>query len=638
MKKHTIIGMAGHIDHGKTALIRALTGIQTDRLKEEQERGITIDIGFAYWKENVTIIDVPGHEKFVRNMVAGVSTVDLFLLVIAADDGVMPQTVEHLEILKFFGVRDGVVALNKIDLVTEDWLMMVEEDIDQLLKKYGFADVPVIPVSTTQSRGMDDLLKALDLKMSRLEPRSGMRPFRLNVDRSFSAKGFGSIVTGTVLSGQVKVGDSLQILPRDVLTKVRGVQVHQQSREAVSGGQRAAINLAGLDKEELQRGTVLVEPDTIKPTREILALIKTIDHLQIKLKRHGRVHVHIGTQELIGRLNWFDEGATLESDQTYHMRIKLHSAAVSAPGDAILLRSISPVTTIAGGKILCLQAPGMRRVQANWSEIFNRLQSDKPEQRLEVVLQLRDFRPLGYSALKQQLFEHDDTLRGALDSLLAQKRMVVFEHKKEWHYLSREAYDAYIQQIMKTMQEYADEQPLSQGLNIQQIINRLKKHKMDEHVVKITIQEAVDRDLLIFDGSVYTLKKDTQKKAVDQIQDKILEFYIQKGFQPPDLNEVGITLGLQPAEVKNLTQRLSRDGLLKSISGKFYMHHQIFEQIIEFLRNHFSKNDQIDVVTFKTFIGGSRKFAIPMLEYFDANGYTRRSGDYRVGGPELNDD
>ena len=638
MKEHIIIGMAGHIDHGKTALIRALTGIQTDRLKEEQERGITIDIGFAYWKDNITIIDVPGHEKFVRNMVAGVSTVDMFLLVIAADDGVMPQTIEHLEILKFFGVREGVVALNKIDLVPDDWLMMVQEDIGQFLSKYGFADVPIIPVSATQNRGMEDLLKALELKMSQFKPRSGIRPFRLNVDRSFSAKGVGSIVTGTVLSGQAKVGDSLQILPRNVLTKVRGVQVHQQSREVVMGGQRAAINLAGLDKEELQRGTVLVAPDTIKPTREILALIKTIDHLQMKVKRHGRVHVHIGTQEFIGRLNWFDEGATLESDQTYHMRIKLHSTAVTAPGDAILLRSISPVTTIAGGKILCLQAPGMQRLRDNWSDIFSRLQSDKPEQRLEVILRLRDFKSLSYSALRQQLFEHDDTLRGAFDSLLAQKRIFVFEHKKEWHYLSREAYDAYIQQIMKAMQEYADEQPLSQGLNIQQIVNRLKKQKMDEHVLKIAIQEVVDRELLIFDGSVYTMKKDAQKKAVDQIQDKILEFYFQKGYQPPDLNEVGTTLGLQPAEVKNLTQRLSRDGLLKSISGKFYMHHQIFRQIIEFLRHHFSTQDQIDVVTFKTFIGGSRKFAIPLLEYFDANGYTRRSGDYRVAGSELNED
>lgn len=638
MKEHIIIGMAGHIDHGKTALIHALTGIQTDRLKEEQERGITIDIGLAYWKDNVTIIDVPGHERFVRNMVAGVSMVDMFLLVIAADDGVMPQTIEHLEILKFFGVQEGLVALNKIDLVADDWLTIVQEDIRQFLNRYGFTEVPIIPVSAIQKRGMEDLLSALELKMSRIKPKAVMQPFRLNVDRSFNAKGFGCIVTGTVLSGQVKVGDPVHILPHNLVTKVRGLQVHQQNREAVIGGQRAAINLAGLDKKELPRGTVVVEPDSLQPTGEILALIKTIDHLPLKVKRHGQVHVHIGTQELIGRLNWFDEGNMLESDQTYHMRLKLQKATIAAPGDAILLRSISPVTTIAGGKILFLQAPGMKQLQNNWLEIFKRLQSDEIEQRLKVLFELRDLKPLSYSLIKQLLFERDDTLTNALDALLVRHQIVLFESKKEKHYISQKAYDTYIQQIRKTIQEHSDEQPLSRGLNIQQIVNRLKKHKMDEQVIKIALHEALEKDLLTFDGTVYNLKKDARNRALDQVQTKILEFYLLKGFHPPDLSEVGTSLGLQPAEVKNLTQRLSRDGMLKSINGKFYIHHQLFEQIIEFLRDHFSKTDRIDLFTFKNYIGGSRKYAIPLLEYLDANGYTRRGGDYRVAGPELNAD
>ncbi|MEJ2545044.1 MAG: selenocysteine-specific translation elongation factor, partial [Calditrichaceae bacterium] len=360
MNDHIIIGMAGHIDHGKTALIKALTGIETDQHKEERERGITIDIGFAYWKNNITIIDVPGHEKFIRNMAAGVSALDLFLLVIAADDGIMPQTKEHLEILKFFGAEDGIVALNKIDLVDEEWQLLVQDEVRTFLNNHGFKNVPVVPVSAIKNKGIENLHNIISEKVSGIKKHVKDRPFRLNIDRSFSIKGFGSVVTGTILSSKVKPGDNITLLPINKSVKVRGIQVHQADIEAALAGQRAAINITGVEKDDLPRGTVLVEENSLVPSTTFLAEISTIKNLKYKLKKHSKVHIHIGTQELLGKIFWFEDDLYLQENKTYYMHIKLSESGVAAPGDAILIRSFSPVTTIAGGKVLYIDPPGIR--------------------------------------------------------------------------------------------------------------------------------------------------------------------------------------------------------------------------------------------------------------------------------------
>ena len=283
MKKHTIIGTAGHIDHGKTALIRALTGIDADRLKEEKERGITIDIGFAYWRDDVTIIDVPGHEKFIRNMVAGVSTIDFFLLVIAADDGIMPQTIEHLDILQFFHVNDGIVVINKIDLVESDWLDLVSEEVSELMNRYGLGHLPVFKVSAVNGTNIESLKSAMEAKVSSLEEKHIKQPFRLLVDRSFSIKGFGTVVTGTVLSGLLHKGDEVDQLPQERRLKVRGIQTHITDITEVSSGYRAAINLQGIDKTDIQRGDVICRPGSMRSCTTFTGQMRTIAELPVRV-------------------------------------------------------------------------------------------------------------------------------------------------------------------------------------------------------------------------------------------------------------------------------------------------------------------------------------------------------------------
>jgi len=300
MKKHTIIGTAGHIDHGKTAVIRALTGIDADRLKEEKERGITIDIGFAYWKDDVTILDVPGHEKFIRNMVAGVSTIDLFLLVIAADDGIMPQTVEHLDILNFFNIKDGIVILNKIDLVDEEWLSLVEEDIRALLKKYNLDAISIVKVSATTNKNIDTLRELIERKIEEQTEIVSTQPFRLFVDRSFTIKGFGTVVTGTVLSGILQKSEDIKVLPQDITKRVRGLQVHGKETDTVKSGDRAAINLQGISKVQISRGDALIKDNTLLGSSEFIGSLRTVSNIQPRINNRTKVRVYIGTAERIG--------------------------------------------------------------------------------------------------------------------------------------------------------------------------------------------------------------------------------------------------------------------------------------------------------------------------------------------------
>ena len=453
MNDHIIIGMAGHIDHGKTALIKALTGIETDQHKEERERGITIDIGFAYWKENITIIDVPGHEKFIRNMAAGVSALDLFILVIAADDGIMPQTVEHLEILKFFGANDGLVALNKIDLVDDEWHLLVEDEIQKFLENHGFKNVPIVPVSAVEGKGIDTLEKMLSDKISTVKKRTGNRPFRLNIDRSFSIKGFGTVVTGTILSSEVKSGDTLTLLPRDMSVKVRGTQVHQSDTKLASAGQRAAINIANADKDEMPRGAVLVEEGSLLPCKTFLAKITTIKDLKFKLKKHDKVHIYIGTQELVGKIFWFDDDNSLQENLTYHMHIKLSEPCVTAPGDAVLIRSFSPVDTIAGGKVLYIDPPGIRQIEKNWSEIFNNLLHDDLISAVKQVFYFLGYKSLTINALRKILFEKESVINDTMEKLIKQKYLTEFIYKNERHFVSASSMDQGIQDIEEMINE-----------------------------------------------------------------------------------------------------------------------------------------------------------------------------------------
>ncbi len=635
MNQHTIIGMAGHIDHGKTALIKALTGIQTDQHKEEKERGITIDIGFAYWKDNVTIIDVPGHEKFIRNMVAGVNALDLFLLVIAADDGIMPQTIEHLEILKFFGAKQGIVALNKIDLVDEEWQLLVQDEVKSFLKHHGYTNIPIIPVSAVDAEGIDTLEKILFDKISHLKKSIVERPFRLNIDRSFTIKGFGSVVTGTVLSSQVKTGDTLTLLPKNIPVKVRGIQVHQSNTQYASAGQRAAINIANVEKDKMPRGTVLVEENSLLPCKAFLAEIKTIVNLRYKLKKHSKVRIHIGTQELLGKIYWFGDTSSLNENAIYQMHIKLDEPGITAPGDAVLIRSFSPMTTVAGGKVLCIDPPGIRQIESNWNEIFGNLSNNDLLKKVKQIFDFQGYKSLTNKAIRLKFLETESVIMDALDRLIKQKYLTKFVYKNETHYVSSVSMDMGIKIIESEIENIREQDKLKSGYNFQQLLNILRPYNFSEPFLEWTLKSAVKSGSMIFKGSEYNTQTASENDEMNIIRQKIIELYKQSRYAAPDLNETAHQLNLESKTMKNLMISLTQTGELKSIGGKFYIHREVMNELLEFIKHHFSKNSELDVAVLRNFTGCSRKYLIPIFEYLDANKFTERRGDVRIAGPDL---
>ncbi|MBN2423648.1 MAG: selenocysteine-specific translation elongation factor [Calditrichaceae bacterium] len=632
MKNHTIIGMAGHIDHGKTAIIRALTGIETDRLKEEQERKITIDIGFAYWKKNVTIIDVPGHEKFIRNMVAGVNAVDLFLLVIAADDGIMPQTLEHLDILKFFNIKDGVIALNKTDLVDHEWLSMVKVEISELIEAYGLNNIPIIPVSAVKSEGIEQLNKAIADKISALSYKPVQQPFRLNVDRSFSAHGFGTVVTGAVLSDKIIVEQRVTILPDNKTVKVRGIEVHQtQTNEAVQG-QRAAINLAGINAEEICRGKVLTAPGSLESCRELLAVIRTSKYLKLSPKKFGQVRIHLGTSELTGNINWFEEDKRWQADQEYHVHIKLSEQGVAVPGDPVLIRNISPVHTLAGGKILLTNPPGIKN-KDNLKAWFSKLSSDVVADKILCLMEMRGLKTASLSDLQKNFFLDEDLLSNEIDNLVERKLVIMNPvNNEQVLFLGKN-----LEQAMALIRDkiLSKKEAGGEGYSLNELKQSFVPKFMDEHYLTLALKDCVGKGILFEKDQNYYLDDPAKNEKEINNLNKIANKYLDCRFTAPALEELAAELAMNPADIKRITGKLAQDGKLISIGGKYYLHHQVFTELIQFLRDYFVQYKEIDISRLKEYTGSTRKYLIPLLEYLDRQRYTDRTGDLRKKGISL---
>ncbi len=353
--KHFVLGTAGHVDHGKTALIKALTGIDTDRLKEEKERGITIELGFASLHlpsgQTLGIVDVPGHEKFIKNMVSGAAGIDLVMMVIAADEGIMPQTKEHLHICSLLGISKGIVALTKIDLVEKDWLELVKSEISEFLQGTFLEGAPIVPVSAVKEEGLADLIEALEATVSNIPEKADSGIFRLPVDRVFTMKGFGTVVTGTLVSDRIKSGEEIQILPEEITSRIRGIQVHNQPVEEAWAGQRTAINLQGIEKSAIKRGDVLARPETVRPSQRLDVFVEFLSSNSKNLKNRTLVRLHTGTSEIIARVILLEKDEIAPGQKAFAQLVLANKDVVVA-GDRFVLRSYSPITTIGGGQII----------------------------------------------------------------------------------------------------------------------------------------------------------------------------------------------------------------------------------------------------------------------------------------------
>lgn len=629
--KQVILGTAGHIDHGKTTLIKALTGIDTDRLKEEKERGITIELGFAHIKlpsgQVLGIVDVPGHEKFVKHMVAGATGVDIVALVIAADEGVMPQTREHFEICQLLRVKKGLVVLTKIDMVEQDWLALVREDVATFLGDTFLADAPIMEVSGVTGQGLQELILLLDRMVQEVPEREAGTFFRLPIDRVFIMKGFGTVVTGTSISGSIGTGDEVTIYPQGLESRIRGIQVHNREVKEVSAGLRTAINLQGLEKEQLERGNVVATKGSLRSTRIVDVTFHLLPSSPRKVKNRSVVRFHTGTSEIISTIILLDRDE-LAPGETCFAEIRLEEPTAVMSHDHYVLRSYSPIRTIGGGEILHALAQKKKRFSESALLELKVLSSGTLS---EVTAQyVAEGRFAGTE--EAQLPFLTNASRKKLDEIvktLQAKRKIIQYDKEKGVFIHADYYEKARGEILNTLLRYHQDFPLRVGILKEELRSRTvgaDNAKLFNTLVNQLIHEGVivqEKELLRLHEHRVTLAQDQE-----EVRHRIEEAYLKSGVQPPYFKELkGKFTGSTATDVLGV---MVKDGVLVKVKEDLYFHRDVIEELknrlVEFLR----EKEEIDTPQFKEMTNASRKYSIPLLEYFDITQLTVRVGDKRM--------
>ena len=604
-----IVGTAGHIDHGKTTLVRALTGVDTDRLPEEKRRGITIDLGFAPLTLDgigtVGVVDVPGHEAFVRTMVAGATGIDLALLVVAADEGVMPQTREHLAILSLLGVRGGVVALTKRDLVDDDWLALVDEDVRAALAGTALADAIIVPVSAASGAGLDDLRTALANAVVAMPARAADDLFRLPIDRAFSVKGTGTVVTGTVWSGTLGRDATIRLLPADQAVRVRGLHAHGHAVERVEAGDRAALALAGVDLDGVGRGAVLVQGSAWQSTRVLRADVALLVDAPRSLGPRARVRLHLGTSEVSARL--VVPGGTLAPGDRASARVVLDEAIVARAGDRFVLRSASPVCTLGGGIVLDPLAPLRARA---WPTA---------ERGAEALLArvVADAGPAGVAV---------DELPVRLGVTPAQARRLAGAHEG-WQVGDRligaEARRDLATTAVETLTAFHAEQPLEPGAPLQWLRSRLRA---TDAVSKALLDALEAEQAIIVDLGLARIAGFVPRLSTAQatVRGRMVEALVAAGTEPPSLDELAESLQVAPGTLAALARHLVREGALVAVEADRYYAAGTVAALLARLHAGMQPGVDYGPAELRELFGFSRKFLIPFLEFTDRVGHTLR--------------
>ncbi|MGM0426949.1 MAG: selenocysteine-specific translation elongation factor [Thermodesulfobacteriota bacterium] len=629
--KQIILGTAGHIDHGKTSLIRALTGIDTDRLKEEKERGITIELGFAHLElpggKLLGIVDVPGHEKFVKNMVAGATGIDLVALVIAADEGVMPQTREHLEICELLNTRQGLVVLTKIDMVDPEWLELVREDVSEYLSGTFLEDAPLVEVSSATKQGMDRLIQTLDTLAETVPERDIGHLFRLPVDRVFSMKGFGTVITGTTISGRIRTGDEVTVYPQGTNSKVRGLHVHNREVHEARAGLRTAVNLQGIEKMLIDRGNIIATKGALRPTYMLDVALDLLPSALRKLKNRAKVRFHTGTSEIISTLVLLDKDE-LAPGETCFAQLRLDSPTAVLKGDRYVIRSYSPVHTIGGGVILNPLPRKKKRFSDTILAELQGLHTGEEKEVLERFVALGRFEGVEEAQLSFLANISKKKLSEPTNALKAQQRIIQFD-KERAGLIHADFLQKARDEILESIASYHQRFPLRSGIPKEELRSRTlgsRNPKLFNFVVHQFLQEGVidqDKDTVRLKAHQVTLAEDQQKT-----RQHLEEIYQKGGLQPPYFKEIKNTFpGNTASEVMEV---MVKDGVLIKIKEDLYFHKQAVQalekQLVSFLKTH----GEITTPQFKEMTGASRKYTIPLIEYFDGSQLTVRVGDSRV--------
>ena len=619
--KQTVIGLSGHIDHGKTALVKALTGVNTDSLTEEQKRGMTIDIGFAFLDENITLIDVPGHEKFVKNMMAGVSAVDVALLVVAADDGVMPQTREHFEILNLLDIPLGIVAINKIDLADKDWLELVELDIGELLQGSFMEDAPILKVSAETGDGVDQLKTTLLDLCKKVPDKQDRGIFRLHVDRVFSMKGYGTVVTGTVNSGSLKIGDTVELLPGSVKSKVRGLQSHGEEVQQVETGDRAAINLQGVEIKQIERGSQIAEIGYLQSLNQMGVTLLLLGSAQKPITQNQRIRIHLGTQEVMARVALTD-GKTLQPGDDCPALLRLEQPMVAARGDKFIIRSFSPVITIGGGEVMEVL------IEEKWKIVKEKLQnlyeSPKSDQLIHLV-QEEGAKPITPEKLQYRIGISKEQINAIVEE---KEELFWLTHKQGKWLLTQNQWKELKNSIHNFLKKYHTKNPLNAGAQKEEIRQHLS---CENSILEALLQSMLDDKSISQKGELFLNPNFsiTLSSEDDSLQNSILNQLDQEGFTSSTLAQLSLKTGNSKEKLMQVLNVAEQQGKLLRIDGKLMFTQKNFIILREKVNQFFSNHPEMSVSEFKELAHTSRKYAVPLLEYFDKKKITYREGNIR---------
>jgi len=616
--------MAGHIDHGKTALVRALTGYDPDRLKEEKERGMTTDLGFAFYGDTATIIDVPGHERFVRHMIAGATTIDLVLLVIAANEGIKPQTIEHFSIIKLLGLKHGIIVITKKDTVEEDILKILEEDVKNLIRGSDFSTAPCVFCSAVTGEGIEELKTVLKEVMAKIPPREDRGVFRMPIDRSFKIKGFGSVVAGTVLSGIGRIGETMEVLPQRCLVRIRGIEKHKRRFDFARIGERAAFNLLGGEKEEIKRGDVLACPNAYQPTRFFNAYLSALPENPFPIKKRMDLKLHIGTKETKAKIILLDRDSLLPGDSGY-AQIIADEELVTEYGDRFVLRSFGPLLTIGGGKVL--EVIKERQSKITLAERLKSWQVLNSEDKKEVVaeiIRMAGFYPISFQEIGKRVGLNN--LKRILTCLKEENKIIELG---EDEFISTDSYHKAKDKIVGVIKDFHSGNPYRAGIKGAELKSKLEK-EMAKKLIESLLNKLTAKKDIILDKEIYKLPGFTilVSEAEKHLLVKITETIKEKGFLPPDLADLN-KIFPKEKRIPELVGVLKERGEVIEIGG-FFFHKEILAKAKEKLLSLFQKKPEITASEFRQVLNTTRRYVIPLLNYFDSQGVTERRGDFRV--------
>jgi len=630
--KHVILGTAGHIDHGKTALVKALTGVDTDRLKEEKERGITIELGFTFLDLpsgiRLGIIDVPGHERFVKHMVAGVWGIDLVALIIAADEGVMPQTKEHLDICKLLKVKKGLIVLTKIDLVERELLELVREEVTDIAKDTFLKDAPILAVSSLTGEGIPQLISTLDHLSNEVKERSSDGLFRLPIDRIFVMKGFGTVVTGTIVSGKLSLGETVEILPSGLEGKVRNLQVYNQPVEEARAGERAAVNLQGIETSAIERGDVLVHPKTLTPTSLLDVYLEYLSIAPRPLKHRTQQRFHMGTSSTTASIFLLDR-EELAPGEAGFAQLRLEQSVVSFPQDRFVIRGSGAIQTLGGGVVLDTHPIKHRRYSPPVINDLILLKDGSIEQAINQYILRSGMAGISFGDLLNRVAVPPNEIQTILKKMIERGDILLVDPEK-LKVIEISQYQRLREMILIQLREFHQRFPMRTGLAKEEVRTKLPV-ELDMKLFQILIngliqskEVVLERDKLKLHG--HQISSADEKGLVKRVEEAVLRGKLQ----PPSPKELSEEWSEEQERVVAVFEHLAHEGVLVKIKSGMYFHRIPFEnlkgELIKFLKSH----KEITTSQFKELTGASRKYVIPLIEYFDQMKLTLRLGEKRI--------